>query len=215
MNKLDTILPDSVSIYPHFLAFDLAMKKQMANIPLQVLLVYLIDNVPAAALPLLAAQFDVLGYKGLALCQTEQDQRNLIKKAIELHRFKGTPWAVKEALKSIGFTDIKLVEHSGVHWATFKVVITNENVILTEDSIADILSMVYEYKNARSHLDAVEMTLQFKDVINLETDSADVLEEIKADDNVTLTGSLFYDGAGMYDGSYDYSTDNDTVTITP
>jgi P2-related tail formation protein len=50
---------------------------QMAKIPLQALLVYLVDNVPAAALPILAGQFDVLGYKGLALCQTEQDQRNL------------------------------------------------------------------------------------------------------------------------------------------
>lgn len=215
MNKADTILPDSVAIFPHLLAFDLAMKNQMDKIPLQVLLVYLVDNVPAAALPILAAQFDVLGYKGLALCKTEQDQRNLIKRAIELHRFKGTPWAVKEALKSIGFTDVKIVENSGAHWATFKVVITNEDVILTGDSITDILAMIMEYKGCRNALESVEMALEFEDIIDLEDDTADVFQEIRVDDDVTLTGSLRYDGTAMHDGNFDYSSDNDTVSITP
>ena len=214
MNKADTILPDSISIFPHLLAFDIAMKNQLAKIPLQVLLVYLVDNVPAASLPLLASQFDVLGYKGLALCQTVQDQRNLIKRAIELHRFKGTPWAVKEALKSIGFTDIKLVEHSGVHWATFKVIITNDSIELTSESIADIMAMIHEYKNVRSKLESVEMTLQFQDVVDLDEDGADVYQEISASDDVTLTGALFYDGTGMHDGTYDHSGDSDTVVIT-
>jgi phage tail P2-like protein len=210
----DTILPDSIAIYPHLLAYDVAMKNQLANIPLQVLLVYLVDNVPAAALPLLADQFDVLGYKGLKLCQTEQDQRNLIKQAIALHRYKGTPWSVKQALISIGFTDIQLIEHSGTHWATFKVVITNQDIILTEDSITDIMAMINEYKGCRNALESIEMTLLFEDTIDLEDDSADVLIEILADDTVTLTGSLFYDGTGLHDGTYDYSSDNDTVTIT-
>lgn len=214
MNKQDTILPDSIAIFPHLMAFDIAMKNQMLKIPLQVLLVYLVDNVPAAALPILAAQFDVLGYKGLALCQTEQDQRNLIKKAIELHRYKGTRWAVKEALKSIGFTDIAIDEHTNSNWATFKVRITNADVILTEQSIADLMAMVIEYKGCRNALESVEMTLEFEDVIDLEEDSADVLQEILAEDTITLTGSLYYDGTANYDGLYDYSADNDTVSIT-
>jgi phage tail P2-like protein len=215
MSNIDTILPDSIAIYPHLVAFDMAMKRQMDKIPLQVLLVYLVDNVPAAALPLLAAQFDVLGYKGWRLATTEQDQRNLIKRAIELHRYKGTPWAVKEALKSIGFTDIELVEHvPEMHWATFRVIITNENVLLTEQSITDIISMINEYKNARSHLVDVQMKLLFEDTINLEEDEADVQFEILAEDDVTLTGALYYDGTGIYDGTYDHSGDQDVVTIT-
>lgn len=215
MSNVDTILPDSIAIYPHLVAFDMAMKRQLDKIPLQVLLVYLVDNVPAAALPLLAAQFDVLGYKGWRLATTEQAQRDLIKRAIELHRFKGTPWAVEEALKSIGFTDIELIEHvPSMHWATFRVRITNENIMLTEDSITDIIAMINEYKNARSHLVDVQMILQFEDIINLEDDSADVNIEILIEDDITFNGALRYDGTGMYDGTYDHSGDNDVVTIT-
>jgi len=215
MSNVDTILPDSIAIYPHLVAFDMAMKRQVEKIPLQVLLVYLVDNVPAAALPLLAAQFDVLGYKGWRLAQTEQAQRDLIKRAIELHRFKGTPWAVEEALKSIGFTDIELIEHVPfMHWATFRVRITNENIMLTEESITDIIAMINEYKNARSHLVDVQMILQFEDIINLEEDSADVNIEILIEDDITFNGALRYDGTGMYDGTYDHSGDNDVVTIT-
>jgi len=215
MSNIDTILPDSIAIYPHLVAFDMAMKRQLEKIPLQVLLVYLVDNVPAAALPLLAAQFDVLGYKGWRLATTEQAQRDLIKRAIELHRFKGTPWAVEEALKSIGFTDIELIEHvPEMHWATFRVRITNENIMLTEDSITDIIAMINEYKNARSHLVDVQMILQFEDIINLDEDSADVNIEILIEDDITFNGALRYDGTGLYDGTYDHSGDNDVVTIT-
>jgi phage tail P2-like protein len=214
MSNNNTILPDSIAIYPHLLAFDVALKNQVDSLPLQVLLVYLVDNVPAAALPFLAAQFDVLGYKGLALCQTEQDQRNLIKEAIELHRFKGTQWAVKQALKSIGFADVKIVEHTSGNWATFKVILTNENLTLTEQTALDLVQMVYEYKGCRNALESVQLTIQVEDIIDLETDTAGVFAEIHADDTVTLTGSLFYDGVGLYDGLNDYSSDNDVVTIT-
>jgi hypothetical protein len=64
-------------------------------------------------------------------------------------------------------------------------------------------------------LESIEMTLVFQDVIDLETDTADVFQEIRADDVVTLTGSLFYDGTGLYDGTYDHSSDSDVVIITP
>lgn len=214
MVKADSILPDSVAIYPHLLAFDLAIKKQMDKLQIEDVFVFIVDNITATALPLLAAQFDVLGYKGMRLAQTEQDQRNLIKRAIELHRFKGTPWAVREALKSIGFTDVEIVEHVDDHWAKFRIVITNENIQLTDESAADIIAMVNEYKNTRSHLVDVQMTLLFEDEITITDDFADVLAEISADDAVTLSGALFYDGTGTYDGEYDHSGDTDVVTIT-
>ena len=36
------------------------------------------------------------------LALTEAAQRDLLKSAIALHRFRGTPWAIKQALASIG-----------------------------------------------------------------------------------------------------------------
>lgn len=214
MNKQDSILPDSLKIFDHMVAFDLASKDVLGKIAVEKVLVYNIDQVDARALPILAQQFDVLGYKGWRLANTEADRRALIKKAIELHRYKGTVWAVKEALKSIGFTDIAIVEHVNGHWARFSIYITNENVQLTNSSFADIIAMVQEYKNTRSYLDAVIMTLTMQDEIDLEEDNAYAAEPLNAQDTIIFNANLFYDGTGNYDGTYDHSGDSDTVTIT-
>jgi P2-related tail formation protein len=120
MMSNETILPDSVAIFPHIQAFDLAAKAWVDDLKLEALLVYIIDQVDEKALYSLAEQFDVLGYKGWKLASTVDDRRSLIKRAIELHRFKGTVWAVKEAMKSIGFTDAVILEHVNGHWANLK-----------------------------------------------------------------------------------------------
>lgn len=99
--KVETILPDSVAIYNYIAAMDKAIALYLQTIPLGEILVYMIDEVDARALPILAEQFDVLGYKGMRLALTEADKRALIKKAIELHRYKGSVWAVREAMKAI------------------------------------------------------------------------------------------------------------------
>lgn len=213
MNKLQTILPDSISIYPHLLAFDLAMKRRLESLPLEVLLVYMVDRVPAESLPLLAKQFDVLGYKGLRLAKTDQDKRNLIKKAIELHRYKGTVYAIEEALKSIGFADVKVNEHANGHWAKFSIEITNTSVVVTDESFADLIAMVKEYKNARSELVSVNMVIEVEDIITVETDQVVVAAELRAEDSVIINGGLFYDGSEDYDGSFDHSSDSDSVTF--
>src|SRR5438067_1619782 len=127
MNNRDTILPDSVSIFKNIAAFDLSAKAWFDDLRLEMLLVYIVDQVRSEALPILAAQFDVLGFKGWALCNTDDDRRALIKRAIELHRYKGTPWAIKESLKSIGFTNVRIEEHTPDHWAKFRVYLENEN----------------------------------------------------------------------------------------
>lgn len=213
MNKQDSILPDSLKIFDHMAAFDLAGKASLDNIPIEKVLVYLIDQVDARALPLLAQQFDVLGYKGWRLANTEADRRALIKRAIELHRYKGTKWAVQEALKSIGFVDITITEHVG-QWARFSLIVDNEAVVITSESFADIIAMVEEYKNARSYLDAIIMRITVSDDIDLEDDNAYAVEPINGNDTIIMTGNLLYDGSVNHDGTDDYSGDEDFVTIT-
>lgn len=213
MNKGATILPDSIAIYPHMLAFDLAMKRRLEALPLEVLLVYMVDRVPASALPLLAKQFDVLGYKGLKLAGTEQDQRNLIKRAIELHRYKGTVYGMEEALKSIGFTDVIIHEHANGHWAKFSIEITNTQVAVSDASFAELIAMVNEYKNARSELVNVNMVIEVEDIITVSTDSVLLANELRVQDPVVINGALFYNGDGDYDGTYDHSGDSDVVTF--
>lgn len=215
MNKADSILPDSMKIFPHFLGFDLAVKEYLDDLQLELLLVYMIDQVDARALPVLAQQFDVLGNKGWNLATTEQQRRDLLKRAIELHRYKGTVWAVREALKSIGFTDVVITEHVGGHWAKFRLNIDNQDVQLGDAAFQQIIAMVEEYKNVRSYLDSVNLQISTDDIIEFELeDEAFFNERIEADDDVYMSGGLFYDGSADYDGSNDHSSDADTTTIT-
>ena len=195
-------------------AWDVVFKKRLDNIQLDKLLVYVIDSVDASALPYLAEQFDVLGYKGYRLAGTAADRRELIKRAIELHRYKGTLWAVKEALKSIGFTDVAITEGSAGgfdHWAKFGIELTNENVQINADSFDELTEMVLEYKNARSHLAKVLITLFAAETIDLSEDLAGFEEEIGTDDEISFTGGLLYDGTVDFDGSRDFSGDMDTA----
>ena len=213
----ETILPDSIAIANDVRAFDISVKQQLDTVDISKVLVYMIDQVDSRALPLLADQFDVLGYKGMRLAQTEADQRNLIKKAIELHRYKGTIYGVKEAMKAVGFADAQIVEHVSGHWANFSVNLLNAGVGITADTIANLIKMINEYKNTRSNLVLVNMDLlvedeiDFGDLFGTDYDEADMNESFESDDNLVLSNKLFYDGVANYDGSNDHSGDSDMV----
>ena len=49
---------------------------------------------------------------GLVTAQilSEAEQRELLMSAIPLHRFRGTPWAIKQALASLGWSEVTLLE---------------------------------------------------------------------------------------------------------
>lgn len=213
----ETILPDSIAIANDVRAFDIAVKQQLDTVDVSKVLLYMVDQVDARALPMLADQFDVLGYKGMRLAVTEPDQRNLIKKAIELHRYKGTIYAVKEAMKAVGFADAVIVEHVSGHWANFSVNLLNAGVGITADTIASLIKMINEYKNTRSNLVVVNMDLlvedelYFGDLAGTDFDEAYINESFESDDNLVLSNKLFYDGSADYDGSNDHSGDSDVV----
>ena len=215
MNKEDTILPDSVALYPHLMAFDIAVKEYLDELKLELLLIYFIDQVDERALPILAQQFDVLGYKGWKLTSNTQQRRDLLKRAIEFHKYKGTIWAIKESLKAIGFLDIVITEHVNGHWARFSLLIDNESVVISDSSFTDIIAMVEEYKNVRSYLDGVFMNFTVTDDAYIfgDNDEASVEEEISVEDTILFSHSLFYDADADYDGTHDHSGDADIVEI--
>lgn len=216
-NTADTILPDSISMQNDIAAFDVAVKKYLDTVPLSKLLVYNIDEVDSRALTLLAKQFDVLGYKGIGIAHNEAEKRGIIKRAIELHRYKGTPWAVKEAMKSVGFADATITEHvagPAPIWANFSVTLLNEGVGISVASVAALRKMIEEYKPQRSNLIELNMDILIIDILDLNDDEADLVEDISSDDNLALSNKLFYDGAANYNGSYDHSGDSDVVIWT-
>lgn len=110
MAEEKVILANSIAWKEHLAVFDKVYAKRLDNIDLTVLLIYLVDMVPASALSSLGKQFDLLGYKGFALATTDEERRTLIKNAIERKRYSGTPWALKEALKSVGYGDSEIIE---------------------------------------------------------------------------------------------------------
>lgn len=100
------------------------------------------------------------------LALTEAAQRQLLKNAIALHRFRGTPWSVKQALASLGWTTVSLLEGqtswggvaypSNQGWAVFRVMIdlaAGQGVSIGAASTA--VAAVNFFKPARAWLDSV------------------------------------------------------------
>jgi P2-related tail formation protein len=105
---------------------------------------------------------------GLASAQmlTEAAQRELVENAIPLHRFRGTPWAIKQALASLGWRQVTLLEGqtswgsdaypSNQGWALFRVMIDLENgQDVGAGAASTALAAVNFFKPARAWLDSI------------------------------------------------------------
>lgn len=117
------------------------LNQALADLDLNVMLVYLIDLVKPSLLPALADQFSLLDEAAWGLAESEEAKRNLIKNASELHRFKGTPWAIREIIRLLGFGEVTLQEGLRAQpstessaWPLYRVVlkrvITNDQAVL-------------------------------------------------------------------------------------
>jgi|GEM_PF-753127 len=105
-------LPPALASDPRFSALCDLLWEQHAKLPLDKLLLYLVDTAPEVALLPLAEQFSMTEEVIWPAVSTPDAKRNLIKQAIALHRSKGTPWAVKQALAAHGYGDCEIIEHS-------------------------------------------------------------------------------------------------------
>lgn len=130
--------------------------ERFAQLDLTALMVYLIDQVDASALPALAEQFHVQGLEGWLFTTDEREKRELIKQAIELHKYKGTIWAVRRVLEilSLPGTISEWFEYGGRAYF-FKVDIALVDKGLDENLFNDLIELIHEYKNTRSKLEAL------------------------------------------------------------
>lgn len=226
---MGNVVASGIAHAPHLTAFDTAAQQRLDGIDLTPLLMYVIDTTHVDALPFLAEQFHVLGWEGWALTTNEAERRALIKKAIELHRYKGTIWAIKNALVAVGFDGAQVIEHIGLdynaatsydgtenyaggEWATFRVKlqVPNDRAINASDLVA-IFAMINEYKNARSHLIDVTFVVELETAVEYD-DTIDLLAGGNDTDN--LTAGLYYDGVGAFGGTYLFNKGDDPGTIT-
>ena len=103
-------------------------------------------------LDLLAWQFHVDGYDSAV---DIRGKRELIQRSIQLHRKKGTPWAVEMALNSILHLPISVVEwyDYGGDPYHFRVRMDVSNNQYMDEDAKNAISVINEYKNVRSWLD--------------------------------------------------------------
>lgn len=215
----NNILADSISGIPHLAAFDKVAQMRMSQIEIDAVLVDIIDTVPASALPTLARQFDVEGFRGYGLATTDAQRRQIIKQAIELKRYRGTVWAIKQAMISVGYVGAVLVE--GVDtgdpdkdWARFKIESDLGDTVGVDGlSQSDLAKLVREYKPQRSVLEGISYRIIITDV--LPTLNDDLYISYEAPEMTDDLGyfARFLDGSFNLDGSVKLIESHDSLII--
>ena len=120
---------------------------------LQKLFIYIIDNQSEEILNWLAWQFHVEGWE---LANSIEEKRNLIKNAIELHRYKGTKWAILQVLKALNLSgEIKEWFEYGGEPYKFKVDLGVQDREITPELRDKLINLINEYKNERSWLEEI------------------------------------------------------------
>lgn len=104
------LLPDAIND-ERFQAYLGMTQQSLEDVNLAALQVWDFDDVDVSLLPHLAEELNVTGYRGWLLAETEQQKRELLKSAIELHKTAGTPFAIERALQAVGFTGATIIEN--------------------------------------------------------------------------------------------------------
>lgn len=163
--------------------------KRLSDIPVPIHLLWRPEDCQAALLPWLAWALSVDEWDD---AWDETTQRDVIAESVDLHRRKGTPWAVKQALIAMGYADVEILEGSTYRYDgtyVYDSTITYGNdigpyrfdVLLnighdpTPAEQAEITRRIEYYKNVRSKLRNI------------------------------IAYNLYYDGAASYDGTYKYN----------
>lgn len=112
-------------------------------------------------LDLLAWQFHIEGYDK---AQNIQEKKNLIKNAIELHRHKGTPYAIKKVFESLGIL-AELQEWFEYNGEPYKFKVLMISIIQDEDTYKKLVELINEYKNVRSWLDNISFHREYSNSV--------------------------------------------------
>ncbi len=112
------------------------------------------------ALTPLGHQFGVLDGGAWSLASTLEAKRGLVKQALQLQKRRGTPWAMKQALASIGWPGLAIQERT-TDWAHFKVYQPIGGRSLSLADLALLIPVINAWKPARCILDAIELGVVF------------------------------------------------------
>jgi phage tail P2-like protein len=167
-----SLLPSNASAAEQALALSMA---RLSDIPVPNRDLWNPHNIPAHLLPWLAWSLSI--GEEWALATTEAERRSMVAAAVELHRYKGTPYAVRRGLVSAGFRDATVQEGQAVlrhdatvrrdgtddynvgrRWALFSVTLDLGNDKGFDPEVARLARIAIDvWKNARSHLRSLEL----------------------------------------------------------
>ena len=135
---------------------------RLGTLDLTVLLIYLIDNVEASALSHLGEQFHVMGYEGWIFGLSDTEKRDLIKNAVQIHKYKGTKFAIRKVFESLNIEGqvSEWFEYDGDPFH-FKIRILLNDRPYNSTTFKNLKNMVEEYKNIRSVLEEISIESQF------------------------------------------------------
>ena len=156
MNNISPINDVSANAYDDLFA-------RFQDLDTECLLIYLFDNVEESALVHLAEQFHITGNEGWANCTTVKEKRELIKNAINLHKYKGTKYSLKRVLEILGIEGeiIEWFEYGGNPYY-FKANLTGFDFTSENGLLDRLIDLINEYKNVRSHLDSIRLNIASK-----------------------------------------------------
>lgn len=152
------------------------------------------DTCPSEFLPWLGEAFNLMGYNGWDLAESDDARRELIKGAVQMHRHKGTVGSLRNVIRRLGMGEVEIIENIGVlnydgtrtyngymvhgadeMLAVYRVIL---NQPITNDMVETLKKILAEFAPARCHL----ASLEYQDV------------------------PIRYNAVANYDGSYNYGS---------
>lgn len=119
----------------------------------------IIELVDDKYIELLAEKWSVTGYDGYLLEDSIKSKRTLISAAVELHKYKGTPWAIKQICQKLSLGNITIEENLSVpddpenEWAYYRILL---NGIVTLAQGKEIRKYIQAFAPARSEIESLD-----------------------------------------------------------
>lgn len=158
-------------IIPQFISQDKTIKDLCKVIDEEILpiaagpkkaLVYSqIDTLPIEIIDLLAWQFHVDVYD---IATDDAAKRQAVKDAIRNHRYKGTPWALKQAIRRV-LPDGNITEWQEYSGKPYYFKVTTDEGLTSAKHLQDLLRVIADSKNVRSWLDGIMQTISGHGII--------------------------------------------------
>lgn len=167
---LKDLIPASIAIDSQVKSATLALDDQLADINshlIQTIILPRVDELSEEVLDLLLWEFHITLDEGAGLAVSVEEKRDLVKRAVEIHRLKGTKAALLRIFEMLSMRGVisEWYEYGGEPYK-FKVEILELSERgLDEQTYVLLERLIDEYKNVRSWLDELNVYLTVRGAV--------------------------------------------------